>query len=121
MALNDSMENPLTRNILFLTGRPGIGKTTVRRRIAAFLTGWRLAGFYTQEIRETGQRQEFRVVTFEGVQKIMAHSRIHSPCRVGKYGVDASVIAGFRYATTSFFIPRPGRGVWPPRLFAPQG
>lgn len=85
MAVNDSMGNPLTRNILFLTGRPGIGKTTVMRRIAAFLTGWRLGGFYTEEIRESGQRQGFRVVTFEGVQKIMAHSRIHSPCRVGKY------------------------------------
>lgn len=80
------------RHVLLLTGRPGVGKTTVIRRIAASLTGWRLDGFYTEEIRESGQRQGFRAVTFDGSEKLMTHSRIHSLYRVGKYGVDLPVI-----------------------------
>lgn len=86
------MVNPSTRHVLLLTGRPGIGKTTVIHRIAASLTGWRLAGFYTEEIRESGQRLGFRAVTLDGFEKVIAHRDIHSLSRVGKYGVDLSVI-----------------------------
>ena len=78
--------------MLLLTGRPGVGKTTVIHRIAASLAGWRLAGFYTEEIRESGERQGFRTVTFDGSEKVMAHIDIASPYRVGKYGVDLSII-----------------------------
>ncbi|HUX76194.1 MAG TPA: nucleoside-triphosphatase, partial [Anaerolineae bacterium] len=38
---------------LLLTGRPGIGKTTVIKAAAASL-GERAGGFYTEEIRESG-------------------------------------------------------------------
>ncbi|MBI2882539.1 MAG: AAA family ATPase [Candidatus Methylomirabilis oxyfera] len=86
------MMNSSIRHVLLLTGRPGVGKTTAIHRIAASLVGWRLAGFYTDEIRESGQRQGFRAVSFDGSEKVMAHSNIHSPYRVGKYGVDLSVI-----------------------------
>ena len=86
------MGNPPTRHALFLTGRPGVGKTTAIHRIAVSLAGWRLAGFYTEEICESGQRQGFRAVTFDGFEKVMAYRNIHSPYRVGKYRVDLSVI-----------------------------
>lgn len=42
---------------LLLTGRPGAGKTTVLRAAAQQLTGLRLAGFYTEEIRVRGERR----------------------------------------------------------------
>ena len=84
--------NSSNRHVLLLTGRPGVGKTTVIHRIAASLAGWRLAGFYTEEIRESGERQGFRTVTFDGSEKVMAHIDIASPYRVGKYGVDLSII-----------------------------
>lgn len=86
------MVNSSTRHVLLLTGRPGVGKTTAIHRIAASLAGWRLAGFYTEEIRESGQRKGFRAVTLDGFEKVIAHRNIHSPYRVGKYGVDPSVI-----------------------------
>ena len=35
--------------VLLLTGVPGIGKTTVIRRVAGRLKGRRLGGFYTEE------------------------------------------------------------------------
>lgn len=86
------MVNSSIRHVLLLTGRPGVGKTTVIRQIAASLTGWRLAGFYTEEIRGSGQRLGFHAVTFDGSKKVMAHSNIYSPHRVGKYGIDLSVV-----------------------------
>lgn len=86
------MVNSSTRHVLLLTGRPGVGKTTAIHRIAASLAGWRLAGFYTEEIRESGQRQGFRAITVDGSEKVMAHRNIHSPYRVGNYQVDLSVI-----------------------------
>jgi nucleoside-triphosphatase len=71
-----------------LTGRPGVGKTTVIRRLAELLPGRAIAGFYTDEIREAGRRQGFRVTTLSGVTDVLAHARTRSPYRVGRYGVD---------------------------------
>ena len=85
------MLNSPARHVLLLTGRPGIGKTVVVRKVAVSLPGWRLAGFYTEEISVAGQRQGFRAVTFDGSERIMAHLDFRGP-RVGKYGVDVSVI-----------------------------
>ena len=80
------------RHVLLLSGRPGVGKTTAVRRVAAALTGWRLAGFYTEEVRVGGERRGFRAVTFDGSEKIMAHLEVRGLHRVGKYGVDVSAI-----------------------------
>jgi nucleoside-triphosphatase len=72
-----------------LTGRPGSGKTTVIRAVAAKL-GKRAAGFYTAEIREGGRRVGFRLVTvgLEPVQEgLLARVGLPSRHRVGRYGV----------------------------------
>jgi nucleoside-triphosphatase len=74
--------------VILLTGRPGIGKTTVIRRLANLLAGRAIAGFYTDEIRVAGQRQGFRVTAFSGATDVLAHTKTHSPHRVGRYGVD---------------------------------
>ncbi|MFZ1060598.1 MAG: nucleoside-triphosphatase, partial [Candidatus Rokuibacteriota bacterium] len=47
-------------HVLLITGNPGSGKTTVIRRVAAALSGRRLGGFYTEEIRVGGERRGFR-------------------------------------------------------------
>jgi len=57
--------------IILLTGQPGIGKTTIIKRLAE-LAGSRAGGFYTQEIREHGQRKGFEIVTFEGEKDYLA-------------------------------------------------
>ena len=77
---------------LLITGRPGSGKTTVIRKVAAALSGRPLGGFYTEEIRESGERRGFRLATFDGREGVMAHVEFRGPYRVGKYGVDVSVI-----------------------------
>ena len=76
-------------NIL-LTGRPGIGKTTVIMRLAERLKDRTLAGFYTDEIRLGAQRQGFRAVTFSGHTTTLAHVSLKSRLRVGRYGVDVA-------------------------------
>jgi nucleoside-triphosphatase len=76
---------------LLLTGRPGVGKTTVLRRLAATLPGWRLAGFYTEELRLGGRRTGFRAVTVDGAAHVMAHVDRPGP-RVSAYGVDVGVV-----------------------------
>jgi nucleoside-triphosphatase len=72
---------------LFLTGRPGVGKTTVIMKVIEGFRG-RTGGFYTEEIK-TGQiREGFRIKTLDGRDGILAHMSRSGPFRVGRYGVD---------------------------------
>lgn len=79
---------------LLLTGRPGIGKTTVVKAVVGAL-GPRAGGFYTEEIRGPGGRKGFRLVTLDGEEAVMAHVTFRGPHypRVGRYGVDVDAIA----------------------------
>jgi nucleoside-triphosphatase len=72
---------------LLLTGAPGTGKTTIIRE-AITASKAKAGGFYTQEIRQSGIRQGFEIVTLDGSQAILAHIDIRGPRRVGRYGVD---------------------------------
>ena len=74
-----------------LTGMPGTGKTTLIRQ-AITQSGRNAGGFFTQEIRSVGIREGFRIVTLDGKEGVLAHIAIDSPFRVGKYGVDISVL-----------------------------
>jgi nucleoside-triphosphatase len=71
---------------ILLTGRPGVGKTTVVREIARKL-GETAGGFYTTEIREGGRRKGFKIVTLDGQEGILADIDIQGRPRVSKYGV----------------------------------
>ena len=44
------------RNLL-ITGKPGVGKTTVIKKLAGELADLRPRGFYTEEIRKAGKRK----------------------------------------------------------------
>lgn len=78
-------------SVIFLTGSPGSGKTTLIRRVLARLTK-PAGGFYTQEIREGGARKGFEIITLDGQRGILAHVNIRSKNRVSKYGVDTSAL-----------------------------
>jgi nucleoside-triphosphatase len=71
-----------------ITGRPGCGKTTLVRKIVESLAWGRVRGFYTEEVREAGQRIGFDVVTLSGERGMLARVSIQSPFRVSRYGVD---------------------------------
>lgn len=74
---------------LLLTGRPGVGKTTLIRRVLQELNDVSATGFYT-EVRSEGRRAGFRAVTLNGQEAVLAHVEIHSPHRVGRYRVDVA-------------------------------
>jgi len=74
------------KNIL-LTGRPGVGKTTLIKKVLRKLS-LNVGGFHTGEIRERGVRVGFELITLSGRRGILAHKNIRSPHRVGKYGVN---------------------------------
>jgi nucleoside-triphosphatase len=73
---------------LLVTGPPGCGKTTVIRRLIERLGDLRLAGFYTQEVREQGQRVGFKVLPLSGRRALLAHVRSRFRHPVGRYGVE---------------------------------
>ncbi len=80
---------------VLITGRPGSGKTTAIRRLAGRLADLRPAGFYTEEIRERGARQGFRLVDIrEGRTALLAHVTCGPP-HVGRYGVDVHGFEAF--------------------------
>jgi nucleoside-triphosphatase len=71
---------------LFLTGNPGVGKTTLIRAVVERLEGFMLAGFYTEETRQGGQRTGFRIVTLDGQAGTLASLGRQNPT-VGKYSI----------------------------------
>jgi len=81
----------IKKNIL-ITGPPGIGKTTIMKKLAQMLKDTGPAGFYTTEIREGGVRYGFELVGLNGRKGLLSHIDIKSRYHVGRYGVD---IRGF--------------------------
>jgi nucleoside-triphosphatase len=73
---------------ILVTGRPGIGKTTLIRSLVREIKFLEPIGFYTEEIREQGHRTGFCLVTLSGERRILAHRDIAGRHRVGRYGVD---------------------------------
>ena len=71
---------------LFLTGNPGVGKTTLIRAIVEQLEEVTCAGFYTEEKRQRGQRIGFRVITLDGQEGSLASLGREKPT-VGKYSI----------------------------------
>eukprot|EP00117_Sycon_ciliatum_P018431 scpid10939/ scgid17044/ Cancer-related nucleoside-triphosphatase homolog; Nucleoside triphosphate phosphohydrolase len=106
MASHSALGPSLTRKShVFLTGRPGVGKTTAIRRIVELLQnekkpqgdgGGGIDGFYTQERRERSRRVGFDVVTLNGERQSLADvmpdapdpSRRRPRYVVGRYGVN---------------------------------
>ncbi len=75
---------------ILLEGRPGVGKTSLMRRLWAQLERRQvpLGGFITEEIRDAGRRLGFHIESVTGDKGILAHLDLPGPPRVGPYGVD---------------------------------
>ncbi len=99
--------------LLLLTGRPGVGKTTVARRLAGALRHRGLAGFYTEEVRERGRRRGFRAVTFDGWVRVIADVAHPGPARVGRYGVDVAAIDALARRSLAAVMHSPAAGGMP--------
>jgi nucleoside-triphosphatase len=78
------------RNIL-LTGPPGVGKTSLMRKLSEIFKEFNPAGFYTLEMREGEEQTGFEVATLFGDSRTFASTEIKSNHRVGRYRVDLKV------------------------------
>jgi len=76
---------------VLLTGRPGCGKTTRIKRVVNKLA-LPASGFYTEEIRERGERVGFKIITLESKEAVFARVDFKTPERLGKYGLDLSAL-----------------------------
>jgi nucleoside-triphosphatase len=81
------------KQVCLLTGRPGTGKTSIIKQLAAELEG-KAGGFYTEEIRSQGGRIGFRLITLDGKEATLAHTGFARRYCVGKYGVDIGSLEG---------------------------
>ncbi len=75
---------------ILLKGKPGIGKTTlIKKMIEKFKKRKeKVFGFYTEEIRVKGERVGFKVVGLTEGEEVMAHINFHTSYQVSKYKVD---------------------------------
>ena len=81
-------------NIL-LTGKPGSGKTTlVIKLVTEMISQLRVrpGGFYTHETREGFFRSGFKIFSFDGKEAVLADTKLESPYKSGKYGVDIKAL-----------------------------
>ena len=85
----------LTKKNLLITGLPGVGKTTLIKKLSEELRYLHPAGFYTAEIREEGIRKGFELASLEGRRGVLSHIDIKSPYRVGRYKVDIKSFEDF--------------------------
>lgn len=76
---------------IFLTGRPGVGKSTVLRELVEELRrrGFQVGGMITQEAREHGIRVGFKITDLlTGREGWLATVKQSAGPRIGKYCVD---------------------------------
>ena len=77
---------------LLIVGPPGIGKTTLMKRLTRSLRGRPIEGFLTEECREQEQRVGFWLSPLDGRQVLMAHRGLETGQRVGPYKVNVEVL-----------------------------
>ncbi|HAN09922.1 MAG TPA: hypothetical protein DCP90_04830 [Clostridiales bacterium] len=73
---------------ILITGKPGVGKTTCLLNIIEKFGREKCVGFYTEEIRENGERVGFDCTTLDGTRCRMSDIKFDTNSRVGRYGVD---------------------------------
>lgn len=76
---------------IFVTGPPGIGKTTVIKMVMEVLEaeGFRAGGIYCPEVKDGGKRLGFEIIdVLSGDRGILSHILQPTGPRIGKYRVN---------------------------------
>ena len=79
---------------IYITGAPGVGKTTLLLKIINELLreGINVSGFYCPEVREKGTRVGFKIKSFDSkIEDWLANIYGESNIKIGKYNVILSV------------------------------
>ncbi len=88
----------MAKNI-FITGIPGVGKTTLLKKLAHDLSMLVIKGFHKEKIVEDNSIRGYRVVSFDNKEQILAHLFIEGPNKMDGFGVN---IEGFE----KFILPQ---------------
>lgn len=77
---------------ILITGRPGIGKTTLIKKVFNFLSenfkNLKINGFITEEIREKGKRTGFKIIFLnQNKEFVFASIYFETNFKIGKYFV----------------------------------
>jgi len=75
---------------IYITGEPGVGKTTLLLKIVNELSrkDIHVSGFYCPEVRERGKRVGFKIKSFDGkIEDWLANIYGESNIKIGKYNV----------------------------------
>ena len=81
----------MRKKLLFLTGAPGTGKTTILLKVADALKskGYRIGGMITREVRSCGSRVGFQIIDVQSSrQGWLAHVNLKTGPKVGRYRVN---------------------------------
>ncbi len=79
----------------FITGRPGIGKSTVLREVVNILKnkGWKIGGIICPEVRRNGIRIGFNIIDIlSNTSGILASINLYNGPRIGRYYVNINDI-----------------------------
>lgn len=96
------------KNIL-IAGLPGVGKTTLIKKLCEIFKEFNPAGFYTIEIKEDGVRTGFELVSLYGDSRTLAHVNLKTKHSIGKYKVD---IKGFEDLLDNIFLREKKKGLF---------
>ena len=88
----------MAKNV-FITGIPGVGKTTLLKKLANDLSMLVIKGFHKEKIVEEESIRGFRVVSFDNQAQILAHVFIEGPNKIDGFGVN---VEGFE----KFILPQ---------------
>jgi nucleoside-triphosphatase THEP1 len=72
---------------IFVAGPPRCGKSTLIEKLVRKIET-PATGFFTREVREKGRRTGFTITTLDSKEGLLAHDKIKSWFKVGKYGVN---------------------------------
>ena len=88
----------MAKNV-FITGIPGVGKTTLLKKLVHDLNMLVINGFHKEKIVEEDSTRGYRVISFDNKEQILAHLFIEGPNKIDGFGVN---IEGFE----KFILPQ---------------
>jgi nucleoside-triphosphatase len=89
---------------VFITGVPGIGKTSLISRLHRDLSPLVIRGFYKKAIYEYQILKGYRLATFDFQELVLAHIHIIGPDRFNDFGLN---LDGFEKLITNQLTPDP--------------
>lgn len=82
-----------SRPHLLITGKPGVGKTTLIKLLLSETENINYSGFYTQEIRYKGKRIGFQLIWVpQKTAETLASVNIDTPFKLGKYRINKELM-----------------------------